>query len=69
MEPRSHLVLSRNIKQIGKKKYFATSKDKKEWIAFTKQMDGISVKEDDLLEQNTKKKKSSKIGFTRIFVE
>jgi len=52
-----------------KKKYFATSKDKKEWIAFTKQMDGISVKEDDLLEQNTKKKKSSKIGFTWIFVE
>ena len=44
-----------------KKKYFATSKDKKEWIAFTKQMDGISVKEDDLLEQNTKKKKVRKL--------
>ena len=44
-----------------KKKYFSTPQDKKEWIAFTKQMNGISSKEDDPLEQNTKKNKVQKL--------
>ena len=41
VESRSHLVLSRDIKQIVKKKYVASSKDKKDWINFTKQIDNI----------------------------
>ena len=46
------MVLSRDIKQIVKKKYAATFKDKKDWIDFTKQIDNISVKEADLLQEN-----------------
>ncbi len=41
-----------------KKKYFATSRDKNEWLAFTKQMDNISIKEADTLKQTTDKKKN-----------
>ena len=44
-----------------KKKYFATAKDKREWIAFTKQMDNVTVKDTDLLEQNTKTYKIRKL--------
>ena len=61
VEPRPYLVFSRNIKQIVKKKYFSTSKDKKEWIAYTKQMDDISVKEVDLQEQDIKVYKVPKL--------
>ena len=35
-----------------KKKYSVSSKDKKDWVDFTKQMDNLSIKEDDLLEEN-----------------
>ena len=35
-----------------KKKYFVTSKDKKDWTAFTKQMGNISAKESDILKEN-----------------
>ena len=37
-----------------KKKYFVSSKDKKDWITFTKKTDSISSKEIDYLEQNTR---------------
>ena len=37
-----------------KKKYFVSSKDKKDWIAFTKKTDSIRAKEIDHLEQNTR---------------
>ena len=46
------MVLSWDITGIVKKKNFVTSKDKKDWIAFTKQMGNISVKESDLLKEN-----------------
>ena len=44
-----------------KKKYFASSKDKKDWAEFTKQMGNISVKESDFLEENQQKIKVRKL--------
>ena len=35
-----------------KKKYSVTSKDKNDWIAFTKQMHNVRAKESDLLKEN-----------------
>ena len=35
-----------------KKKYSASSKDKKDWINFTNQIGNISAKDNDLLDQN-----------------
>jgi len=55
------VVLSRDIKQIVKKKYVATSKDKKDWIDFTKQIENISVKEADLLQENIQINKVPKL--------
>jgi len=40
-----------------KKKYSVSSKDKKDWIDFTKKMDDILVKEDDSLQENREKNK------------
>ena len=44
-----------------KKKYSASSKDKKDWADFTKQMSNISVKESDYLEENQQKIKVRKL--------
>ena len=44
-----------------KKKHFATSKDKKDWIRFTKQMGNISAKESDLPRKNTEINKVQKL--------
>ena len=44
-----------------KKKYFTSSKDKKDWANFTKQMSNISVKESDFLEENQQKIKVRKL--------
>jgi len=55
------VVLSRDIKQIVKKKYFASHKDKKDWEAFTKQIVDIHPKEGDLLKQNIKLGKIKKL--------
>ena len=55
------MVLSRDIKQIVKKKYAATSKDKKDWIDFTKQIDNISAKDVDLLQENIQTNKVPKL--------
>ena len=55
------MVLSRDIKQIVKKKYAATFKDKKDWIDFTKQIDNIGVKEADLLQENIQINKVPKL--------
>ena len=38
-----------------KKKIVPSSKDKEDWMAFTKEMGSISVKEEDLLEKKEKK--------------
>jgi len=55
------VVLSRDIKQIVKKKYTATSKDKKDWIDFTKQIDNISAKEADYLQESIETNKVPKL--------
>ena len=63
------MVPSWDITEIVKKKHFATSKDKKEWIAFTKQMGNISVKESDFVEENVEINKLQKLdlhGFSLI---
>ena len=44
-----------------KKKYSASSKDKKDWADFTKQMSNISVKESDFLGENQQKIKVRKL--------
>ena len=55
------MVFSWDIKQIVKKKYVASSQDKKDWIAFTKQMDDVKIKESDLLEKHTEINKFQKL--------
>jgi DNA-nicking Smr family endonuclease len=44
-----------------KKKYSATAKDKSEWLAFTKKMDNISIKDADNFKQATEQKKIKKL--------
>jgi DNA-nicking Smr family endonuclease len=44
-----------------KKKYIPSSKDKKDWIEFTENMESISVKKDDLIERNVEKNKVRKL--------
>jgi len=44
-----------------KKKYTATSKDKKDWIDFTKQINNIKPKEIDLLQENIQTNKIPKL--------
>ena len=44
-----------------KKKYSASSKDKKDWADFTKQAGNISVTEDDFLEENQQINKVRKL--------
>ena len=44
-----------------KKKYIASFKDKKDWIAFTKQIGDISAKEVDLVQHNVKENKVPKL--------
>ena len=61
MESKSHVVFSRDIKPIVKKKYIVSSKDKKDWTTFTKEMHDISTKKVDLLEKNTTINKTQKL--------
>ena len=52
-----------------KKKNFISFKDKKDWIAFTKQMGNIKVKESDLLKENIEVNEVKKLdlhGFSLI---
>ena len=44
-----------------KKKYFVTSKDKKDWITFTKQMGNISAKESEFVKRNFEINKIKKL--------
>ena len=44
-----------------KKKYFISSKDKKDWANFTKKTDNITVKEEDLISKNVNQKKIPKL--------
>ena len=47
------MVPSWDIKKIVKRKYVTLSKDKKDWMDFTKQIGDISPKEADLVQENT----------------
>ena len=55
------MVLSRNIKQVVKKKYVASSKDKKDWIDFTKHIGNINPKEEDFSKGKTETNKVPKL--------
>jgi len=48
------MVSSWDVTEIVKKKNFISPKDKKDWLAFTKQMGNIKAKESDLLKENIK---------------
>ena len=63
------MVLSWDITEIVKKKNFISSKDKKDWVAFTKQMGNIKSKESDLLKENIEVSEIKKLdlhGFSLI---
>jgi len=63
------MVSSWDITEIVKKKNFISSKDKKDWLAFTKQMGNIKAKESDLLKENIKLSEVKKLdlhGFSLI---
>ena len=47
-----------------KKKYFVTSKDKKDWVDFTKQIGNISPKQDDLSRNNIEINKDERFNLT-----
>ena len=47
------MVFSWNIEEIVKKKYVVSSKDKRDWMDFTRQIGKINPKEVDLLQENT----------------
>ena len=49
-----------------KKKYVVSSKDKKDWIDFTKQISNISLKEADFLQNNTEINKVRKLDLHGI---
>ena len=55
------MVFSRDIEQVVKKKNVVSSKDKRDWIAFTKQIGNIQPKKIDLWENNIKKNKTQKL--------
>ena len=55
------MVSSWDITEIVKKKNFISSKDKKDWLAFTKQMGNIKAKESDLLNENIEINKVQKL--------
>ena len=56
MESRSNLVPSRNYKQIVKKKVFVSSKDKQDWLEFTKNLSNLPNKDLDFPNYSKKKK-------------
>ena len=63
------MVLSWDITEIVKKKNLVLSKDKKDWLAFTKQMGNIKAKESDLLKENIEVSEVKKLdlhGFSLI---
>ena len=55
------MVSSWDIKKIVKKKYVASSKDKKDWIEFTKKIGEIRPKDSDFIEENIATNKVPKL--------
>ena len=50
-----------------KKKYTTSSKDKKDWINFTRQIDNIRPKESDLIQENIQINKVPKLDLPKGF--
>ena len=55
------MVFNWHIKQVVKKKHFATPADKKDWLAFTKQTERIFDKDSSFIKQNIEVKKIKKL--------
>ena len=55
------MVPSWDITKIVKKKYIVATKDRNDWISFTKKMGSITVKEVDSVQQNLKINKVPKL--------
>ena len=55
------MVPSWDITKIVKKKYIVATKDRNDWISFTKKMGSITVKEVDSVQQNLKINKVAKL--------
>ena len=63
------MVFSWNIKQVVKKKYTASTKDKKDWTTFINQTENINPKDVDILEYDIKVNKVRKLdlhGFSLV---
>ena len=63
------MVPSWDIKKIVKKKYFATSEDKKDWLDYTNQFENVYDKEANYEHQNKKINEIRKLdlhGFSLI---
>ena len=52
-----------------KKKYYASSKDKKDWINFTRQIDNIRTKDADLYQENIQINKVPKLDLHGFSLE
>tara|TARA_B110000438_G_scaffold190887_1_gene182513 strand:+ start:212 stop:643 length:432 start_codon:yes stop_codon:yes gene_type:complete len=52
-----------------KKKNFISSKDKKDWLTFTKQMGNIKPKESDLLKENIKLSEVKKLDLHELSLD
>jgi len=63
------MVSNWNITEVVKKKFFISSENKKDWIAFTEQMGNIKGKESDLLKENIEVSEIKKLdlhGFSLV---
>ena len=63
------MVSSWDITEIVKKKNFISSKDKKDWLAFTKQIGNIKAKESDLLKENIKLSEVKKLDLHELSLD
>ena len=63
------MVSSWDITEIVKKKNFISSKDKKDWLTFTKQMGNIKPKESDLLKENIKLSEVKKLDLHELSLD
>ena len=63
------MVSSWDITEIVKKKNFISSKDKKHWLTFTKQMGNIKPKESDLLKENIKLSEVKKLDLHELSLD
>ena len=63
------MVSGWNIKQVVKKKFVPSSKDKKDWMSFTQNMENISAKEIDQIQEIGRSNKIPKIDLHGLTLE